>query len=69
MSHDSFLYSIYIDLAFNIHSISLCLLIGAFNPFTFKVIVDMYVPIALFSIVFSLCLSSFLPSFVLFSVF
>ena len=29
-----------------IHSASLCLLVGAFNPFTFKVITDMYVPIA-----------------------
>ena len=62
--HDSFLDSIYIGLAFNIHSISLCLLIGTFNPFTFKVVIDMYVPIALFSIVFSLFLSVFfLPFF------
>ena len=30
------------------HSASLCLLVGAFNPFTFKVIIDMYVPIAIF---------------------
>ena len=29
-----------------IHSASLCLLIGAFNPFTFKVIINMYDPIA-----------------------
>ena len=28
---------------FCIHSVSLCLLVGAFNPFTFKVIIDMYV--------------------------
>ena len=25
-----------------------CLLVGAFNPFTFKVIIDIYVPIAIF---------------------
>ena len=30
---------------------SLCLLVGAFNPFTFKVIIDIYVPIAIFLIV------------------
>ena len=28
-----------------IHPASLCLLVGAFNPFTFKVIIDMYDPI------------------------
>jgi len=27
---------------------SLCLLVGAFNPFIFKVIIDIYVPIAIF---------------------
>ena len=27
-----------------IHPASLCLLVGAFNPFTFKVIIDMYDP-------------------------
>ena len=32
-------------LVFFIHSASLCLLVGAFNPFTFKVIIDIYVPI------------------------
>ena len=31
-------------------SIKLCILVGAFNPFTFKVI-DIYVPIAIFLIV------------------
>ena len=35
-------------LVFFIHSASLCLLIGAFNPFTFKVIINAYVPIAIF---------------------
>ena len=38
---------------FFIHSASLCLLVGAFNPFTFKVINDIYVPIAIFLIVWS----------------
>ena len=33
---------------FYIHSASLCLLVGAFDPFTFKVIIDIYVPIAIF---------------------
>ena len=28
-----------------------CLLIGEFNPFTFEVIIHMYVPIAIFLIV------------------
>ena len=36
---------------FYIQSASLCLLLGAFNPFTFKVIIDIYVPIAIFLIV------------------
>ena len=36
---------------FFIHSASLCLLVGAFNPFTFKIIIDIYVPIAIFLIV------------------
>ena len=34
-----------------IHLAHLCLLFGAFNPFTFKVIIDIYVPIAIFLIV------------------
>ena len=41
---------------FFVHSTSLCLLVGAFNPFTFKVIIDMYVTIAIFLIVLSLLL-------------
>ena len=36
---------------FCIHLASLCPLVGAFNPFTFKVIIDIYVPIAIFLIV------------------
>ena len=36
---------------FCIHSASLCLLVGAFNPFIFKVIIDIYVHIAIFLIV------------------
>ena len=39
---------------FCIHSAILCLLVGAFNPFTFKVIIDMYVPIAIF-LIFLVC--------------
>ena len=41
---------------FCIHSASLCLLVGAFNPFTFKVIIDIYVLIAIFLIVWDLFL-------------
>ena len=41
---------------FCIHSASLCLLVGAFNPFTFKVIITMYVPITIFFIVMGLFL-------------
>ena len=33
------------------HSASLCLLVGAFNPFTLKVVIDIYVPIAIFLVV------------------
>ena len=36
---------------FCIHSASLCLVVRAFNPFTFKVIIHIYVPIAIFLIV------------------
>ena len=36
---------------FCIHSANMCLLVGAFNPFTFKVIIDIYVPIAIFLII------------------
>ena len=41
---------------FYIHSASLCLLVGAFNPFTFKVIINMYVLIAILLIVLDLFL-------------
>jgi len=34
-----------------VHSASLCLLVGAFNPFTFKVIIDKYDPVAIYFIV------------------
>ena len=44
---------------FCIHSASLCLLAGAFNPFTFKVIIHIYVPIAIFLIVWGWCCRSF----------
>ena len=42
-----------------IHSASLCLLVGAFNLFTFKVIIHMYVPIAIFLIVLGFFYRSF----------
>ena len=36
---------------FCFHSASLCLLVGAFNPFTFKVIIDKYDPVAIYFVV------------------
>ena len=44
---------------FCIPSASLCLLVGALNPFTFKVIIDIYVRIAIFLIVYSWFCRSF----------
>ena len=44
---------------FCIHSASLCLLSGAFNPFTFKVIIDKYDPIAIYFIVLGSSLYTF----------
>ena len=44
---------------FYIHSASLCLLVGTSNPFTFKVIIDIYVPIAIFLIVWGWFCRSF----------
>ena len=44
---------------FCIHSASLCLLIGAFNPFTFKVIIDEYDPIAIYFVVLGSSLYTF----------
>ena len=41
---------------FCIYSASLCLLAGAFNPFMFKVIINMYVPMTIFLIVLGLFL-------------
>jgi len=37
-----------------IHPASLCLLVGAFNPFTFKVIINTYDPITVFLIALGL---------------
>ena len=51
----SLAYSIYMGLLF-IHLVSLCLLVGAFNPFTFKVIINIYVPSSTFLIVLGLFL-------------
>ena len=39
---------------FHIFTQPIYLLVGAFNPFTFKVIVDMYYPITVFLIVWGL---------------
>ena len=44
---------------FCIHSASLCVLVGVFNPFTFKVIIDIHVPIAIFLIVWGWFCRSF----------
>ena len=44
---------------FCIHSASLCLLVGAFNPFTFKVIIDKYDPVAIYFVVLGLSLCTF----------
>ena len=46
---------------FCIHSASVCLLVGAYNPFTFKVIIDMYVAITIFLKIWNasqICVSS-----------
>ena len=45
---------------FLIHSASLCLLVGAVNPFTFKVIIDICVPIVFF--LFLVCFFRSFPS-------
>ena len=42
------------DIHLFIHSTSLCLLVGAFSPFTFKIIIGMYDPITIFFIVWGL---------------
>ena len=54
---ESFIDNIY--RSFYIHSSTIYLLIGAFNPFTFKVIIDIYVPIAIFLIVWGWFCRSF----------
>ena len=41
---------------FCIHSTSLCLFVGAFNSFTFKLIVDTYVPNVIFLVAWGLIL-------------
>jgi len=45
---------------FCIHSDNLCLLVGAINPFTCKLIIDIYVSIGIFLIVLGLFCRSFL---------
>ena len=44
---------------FCIHSANLCLLVGAFNPFTFKVIIDIYNSVAISLIVLGYSCRSF----------
>ena len=44
---------------FCIHSASLCLLVGAFNPFTFKIIINIYIPVDIFLIVWGCFCRSF----------
>ena len=39
-----------------IHSVSLCLLVGAYIPLTFKVIIDRYDPVAVYFVVLGLSL-------------
>ena len=57
----------YIDgFCFCIYSSILCLLIGEFGPFTFKVIIDKYVFIAILNLVFQLILYLFFVPFFLF---
>ena len=48
---------------FYIHSVSICLLVGAFSPFTFKIIIDVYVLIATLLIVLALFLLIFFIPF------
>ena len=51
-------------LAFFIHSIILCHLIGAFSPFTFRVIIERYVLIAIAGFRFMVAKGSRLVSLV-----
>ena len=44
----------YIDVHVFICPASLCLLVGAFNPFRFKVMIDMHDPVTIFLIVLGL---------------
>ena len=44
--------------AFLIHSAILCLLIGAFNPFTFKIIIDRYLFFAILLPLYTLSLQT-----------
>ena len=48
---------------FFIHPANLCLLVGAFNPFTIKVIIDLYDSITIFLIILDLF---FIDLFILF---
>ena len=56
---------------FCIHSASLCLLVGSFNPFIFSIIMGKYIPIAILLIALNCYIGSFFfflsPSLVVFS--
>ena len=41
----------------SVHPVSLCLLVGTFNPFTFKVTMDTYDPTTVLIILFIFCRS------------
>jgi len=49
----------YIGVFFGIHSASVCPLLGAFNPFTFEVIIDKYDPVAIYFVVLGSSLYTF----------
>ena len=52
-----------VDSCFIIQSATVCLLIGAFNPLTFKVIIDKYIVYCHFNLVFQLILYFFCSFF------
>lgn len=54
-----------VDSCFIIQSATVCLLIGAFNPLTFKVIIDKYIVHCHFNLVFQLILYFFFVPFFL----
>ena len=55
-SEMALLSTAYMGICFRIHSASLCFLLGAFNSFTFKVIINLYIIIAILLITLDLIL-------------